>query len=121
MTIGTGMGDHALPGGRHSPCAGPSSLSTWLDLKSPPRRLRFTPGYVYEGLSRELVKVRVIVGLGWRSSINMGIFILRDEALGVLKGQKGESQPNSSIPFPLFLDPRDLSLTPSHVLPATRD
>lgn len=84
--------------------------------------MRLTPGYVYEGIPRDLAKARVIVGVGWRSSINMGIFILRDEGLGVLiKGQKGESQPNSSVPLALFLGPRDLSHTPSHVLPATMD
>ena len=48
--------------------------------------MRLTPGYVYEGLSRDLAKVRVIVGVGWRSSINMSIFILWNEGLGVLKG-----------------------------------
>ena len=83
--------------------------------------MRLTPGYVYEGLSRDLAKARVIVGVGWRSSINMSIFILWNEGLGVLKGQKGESQPNSAVPLSLFLGPRDLSRIASHVLPAMKD
>lgn len=63
------------------------------------------PEHVCEGVSRELVKARVLIGVEWRSFINTGSTILWDAGLDALKWKKGESQSNSPIPLTLFFGP----------------